>query len=85
MGLSLPKSNLIFLKKCLDKWVHFRCYSCMDQFLDSWCSYQFRYCSVNNSGLIFFYLVNLVINIFLNKKGLVFTTITRNVYSGKLL
>ena len=24
MGLSLPKSNLIFLKKCLDKWVHFR-------------------------------------------------------------
>lgn len=23
MGLSLPKSNLIFLKKCLDKWVHF--------------------------------------------------------------
>ena len=35
--------------------------------------------------LIFFYLVNLVINIFLNKKGLVFTTITRNVYSGKLL
>ena len=27
----------------------------------------------------------LVINIFLNKKGLVFTTITRNVYSGKLL
>ena len=24
----------------------------MDQFLDSWCSYQFRYCSVNNSGLI---------------------------------
>ena len=23
----------------------------MDQFLDSWCSYQFRYCSVNNSGL----------------------------------
>ena len=32
-----------------------------------------------------FYLVNLVINIFLNKKGLAFTTITRNVYSGKLL
>ena len=26
MGLSLPKSNLIFLKKCLDKWVHFRAY-----------------------------------------------------------
>ena len=25
MGLSLPKSNLIFLKKCLDKWVHFTC------------------------------------------------------------
>ena len=24
----------------------------MDQFLDSWHSYQFRYCSVNNSGLI---------------------------------
>ena len=24
MGLSLPKSNLIFLKKCLDKWVHFK-------------------------------------------------------------
>ena len=24
----------------------------MDQFLDSWCSYQFRYCSVNNSGYI---------------------------------
>ena len=24
MGLSLPKSNLIFCKKCLDKWVHFR-------------------------------------------------------------
>lgn len=23
MGLSLPKSNLIFKKKCLDKWVHF--------------------------------------------------------------
>lgn len=23
MGLSLPKSNLIFFKKCLDKWVHF--------------------------------------------------------------
>ena len=23
MGVSLPKSNLIFLKKCLDKWVHF--------------------------------------------------------------
>ena len=23
MGLSLPKSNLIFWKKCLDKWVHF--------------------------------------------------------------
>ena len=23
MGLSLTKSNLIFLKKCLDKWVHF--------------------------------------------------------------
>ena len=26
MGLSLPKSNLIFLKKCLDKWVHFTLY-----------------------------------------------------------
>ena len=26
MGLSLPKSNLIFLKKCLDKWVHFTIY-----------------------------------------------------------
>ena len=26
MGLSLPKSNLIFLKKCLDKWVHFILY-----------------------------------------------------------
>lgn len=26
MGLSLPKSNLIFLKKCLDKWVHFSRY-----------------------------------------------------------
>ena len=25
----------------------------MDQFLDSWNSYQFRYCSVNNSGLFF--------------------------------
>ena len=24
----------------------------MDKFLDSWHSYQFRYCSVNNSGLI---------------------------------
>lgn len=24
MGVSLPKSNLIFLKKCLDKWVHFK-------------------------------------------------------------
>ena len=24
MGLSLPKSNLIILKKCLDKWVHFK-------------------------------------------------------------
>ncbi|MGF0019923.1 IS66 family insertion sequence element accessory protein TnpA [Sporofaciens sp. SGI.106] len=24
MGLSLLKSNLNFLKKCLDKWVHFR-------------------------------------------------------------
>ena len=24
MGVSLPKSNLIFKKKCLDKWVHFR-------------------------------------------------------------
>ena len=23
MGLSLPKSNLFFKKKCLDKWVHF--------------------------------------------------------------
>ena len=23
MGLSLPKFNLIFFKKCLDKWVHF--------------------------------------------------------------
>ena len=22
MGVSLPKSNLIFLKNCLDKWVH---------------------------------------------------------------
>ena len=22
-GLHLPKSNLIFIKKCLDKWVHF--------------------------------------------------------------
>lgn len=31
--------------------------------------------------LIFFYLVNLVINIFLNKKGLVFAIITRNIYS----
>ena len=31
-----------------------RCYSCMDQFSDSWCSYQFRYCSVNNSGLFLF-------------------------------
>ena len=27
MGLSLPKSNLFFKKKCLDKWVHFRCLS----------------------------------------------------------
>ena len=26
MGLSLLKSNLNFLKKCLDKWVHFRPY-----------------------------------------------------------
>ena len=25
----------------------------MDQFLDSWHSYRFRYCSVNNLGLIF--------------------------------
>ena len=25
----------------------------MGQFLDSWYSYQFRYCSVNNSGLFF--------------------------------
>ncbi len=24
MGVSLPKSNLIFLKNCLDKWVHFK-------------------------------------------------------------
>ena len=24
----------------------------MGQFLDSWYSYQFRYCSVNNSGVI---------------------------------
>ena len=24
MGLSLPKSNLNFKKKCLDKWVHFK-------------------------------------------------------------
>ena len=31
--------------------------------------------------LIFFYLVNLVINIFLNKKDLVFAIITRNIYS----
>ena len=23
-GLHLPKSNLIFIKKCLDKWVHFK-------------------------------------------------------------
>lgn len=27
----------------------------MDQFLDLWHSYRFRYCSVNNSGLIFVY------------------------------
>ena len=27
----------------------------MDQFLDSWYSYQFRYCSVNNSGLSSFF------------------------------
>ena len=26
MGLSLPKFNLIFFKKCLDKWVHFTDY-----------------------------------------------------------
>ena len=25
----------------------------MDQFLDSWHSYRFRYCSVNNLGLIY--------------------------------
>ena len=31
--------------------------------------------------VIFFYLVNLVINIFLNKKDLVFAIITRNIYS----
>ena len=30
MGLSLPKSNLIFLKKCLDKWVHFNDYETKD-------------------------------------------------------
>ena len=30
-----------------------RCYDCTDQFLISWYSYQFRYCSMNNSGLIF--------------------------------
>lgn len=30
----------------------------MDQFSDSWCSYQFRYCSVNNSGRIYQYLRN---------------------------
>ena len=30
-----------------------RCLGYMGQFWDSWYSYQFRYCSVNNSGLIF--------------------------------
>ena len=29
-----------------------RCLGYMGQFSDSWYSYQFRYCSVNNSGLI---------------------------------
>ena len=29
-----------------------RCYDCMDQFSISWYSYQFRYCAVNNSGLV---------------------------------
>ena len=29
-----------------------QCYDCMNQFSDSWFSYQFRYCSVNNSGLV---------------------------------
>ena len=28
----------------------------MDQFLDSWHSYRFRYCSVNNLGLIILFL-----------------------------
>ena len=31
----------------------------MDQFLDSWHSYRFRYCSLNNLGLIVLYLIAL--------------------------
>ena len=31
MGLSLPKSNLFFLKKCLDKWVHFTLHEINDK------------------------------------------------------
>ena len=32
----------------------------MDQFLDSWHSYRFRYCSVNNLGLVSFIFDNLI-------------------------
>ncbi|WP_418953626.1 hypothetical protein, partial [Streptococcus sp.] len=49
----------------------------MDQFLDSWHSYRFRYCSVNNLGLIIDLLNN-----FLNYIHIPDTPLNPDVFQG---
>ena len=44
----------------------------MGQFWDSWYSYQFRYCSVNNSGL----LLSAKEDIFITKNGKIVAKLT---------